>query len=75
MGVNVYIVCVSGVSPWSSIGLGSGMQGASSCAAAFPWVFVLARSNNEGSLPAHLPAVPTRMTDSSLFLRAAGGVC
>lgn len=36
---------------------------------------VLARSNNEGSLPAHLPAVPTRMTDSSLFLRAAGGVC
>lgn len=38
VGVKVYIVCVSGVSPWSSIGLGSGMQGASSCAAAFPWV-------------------------------------
>lgn len=63
MGVNVYRVCVSGVSPGSSVGMGSGMQGASSSLRrCLSLGAVLVRSNNKGSLPARLLAVPARMT-------------
>ena len=81
MDVNVYIVCESGVSPWSSIHLSGCSRdralrrvvGCSElpplCTAAFPWVLpdALVRSNDEGSLPARLPAVPACMAPTHPF--------
>lgn len=80
----IRMVCVSGVSPWSSVRpCGCGRDGALGCgelpplcAAAFPWLLpdALVRSRNEGSLPAHLPAAPACMAPTlpfSYLLQAA----
>lgn len=79
--IYIYRMCVCGVSPWSSIHL-SGCDGNRAlgwlvgccefpplCAAAFPWVLpdALVRSDNEGSQPARLPAVPACMAPTHPF--------